>query len=46
MEDFDETLFVVWRANLSVLVGSPGGAGRLARMMNFSPSFMKLIVAG
>jgi hypothetical protein len=46
MEDFDETLFVVWRANLTMLVGSPGGAGRLARMMNFSPSFMKLIVAG
>jgi hypothetical protein len=46
MEDFDETLFLVWRSNLQVLVGSPGGAGRLARMMNFSPSFMKLIVAG
>ncbi|WP_232316799.1 hypothetical protein [Candidatus Burkholderia verschuerenii] len=46
MEDFDETLFLVWRANLKVLTGSPGGAGRLARMMNFSPSFMKLIVAG
>ncbi|BAN24929.1 putative uncharacterized protein [Caballeronia insecticola] len=46
MEDFDETLFLVWRANLGVLVGTPGGAGRLARMMNFSPTFMKLIVAG
>ncbi|GAB5095303.1 hypothetical protein P9250_14245 [Caballeronia sp. LP006] len=46
MEDFDETLFVVWRANLNVLVGSPGGAARLARMMSFSPSLMKLIVAG
>jgi len=46
MEDFDETLFVVWRMNLNVLVGTPGGAARLARMMNFSPSFMKLIVAG
>jgi len=46
MEDFDETLFVVWRANLNVLTGSAGGAARLARMMNFSPSFMKLIVAG
>lgn len=46
MEDFDETLFVVWRSNLNVLVGTPGGAGRLARMMNFSPTFMKLIVAG
>jgi hypothetical protein len=46
MEDFDETLFLVWRANLNVLVGSAGGAGRLARMMSFSPSFMKLIVAG
>jgi hypothetical protein len=46
MEDFDETLFLTWRANLNVLVGTPGGAGRLARMMNFSPTFMKLIVAG
>ncbi|SAK96773.1 hypothetical protein AWB77_05651 [Caballeronia fortuita] len=46
MEDFDETLFIVWRNNLNVLVGTPGGAARLARMMNFSPTFMKLIVAG
>jgi hypothetical protein len=46
MEDFDETLFLVWRSNLNVLVGTPGAAGRLARMMSFSPTFMKLIVAG
>ncbi len=31
-----------------MLCGTPGGAGRLARMMNFSPTatFVKLIVAG
>jgi hypothetical protein len=46
MEDFDETLYVVWRANLNVLAGSSAGAARIARMMNFSPSFMKLILAG
>ena len=46
MEDFDEALYHVWQANLNVLTGSPGGASRLARMMTFSPSHMKLIVAG
>jgi hypothetical protein len=46
MEDFDESLYVVWRANLKVLTGSPGGASRLARMMTFSPSHMRLIVDG
>lgn len=46
MEDFDETLYVVWRANLNVLADSPAGGSRIARMMNFSPSFMKLILAG
>jgi hypothetical protein len=46
MEDFDETLYVVWRANLNVLAASPAGGARLARMMNFSPSHMKLILAG
>ena len=33
MEDFDESLYHVWQANLNVLTGSPGGASRLARMM-------------
>jgi len=46
MEDFDETLYVVWRANLNVLAGSPAGGARIARMMSFSPSHMKLILAG
>lgn len=46
MEDFDESLYHVWQANLDVLTGSAGGASRLARMMTFSPSHMKLIVAG
>ncbi|AMM17242.1 hypothetical protein AX768_23685 [Burkholderia sp. PAMC 28687] len=46
MEDFDETLYVVWRSNLNVLAGSPAGGARIARMMSFSPSHMKLILAG
>src|ERR1700674_5994439 len=46
MEDFDETLYLVWRANLNVLAGSPAGGARIARMMSFSPSYMKLILAG
>ena len=46
MEDFDETLYLVWRANLNVLAGSPAGGARIARMMSFSPSHMKLILAG
>jgi hypothetical protein len=46
MEDFDETLYVVWRSNLNVLAGSLAGGARIARMMNFSPSYMKLILAG
>jgi hypothetical protein len=46
MEDFDETLYIVWRSNLNVLAGSPAGGARIARMMSFSPSYMKLILAG
>jgi hypothetical protein len=46
MEDFDESLYLVWRANLNVLAGSPAGGARIARMMSFSPSYMKLILAG
>ena len=46
MEDFDETLYLVWQANLNVLAGSPAGGARIARMMSFSPSYMKLILAG
>lgn len=46
MEDFDETLYVVWRSNLNMLAGSPAGGARIARMMSFSPSYMTLILAG
>ncbi len=46
MEDFDETLYTIWRANLNMLAGSPAGGGRIARMMSFSPSYMSLILAG
>lgn len=46
MEDFDEAQYLVWKNNLSLLAGTPGASGRLARMMTFSPSHMKLILAG
>jgi hypothetical protein len=46
MEDSDEALLPVWRANLVVLTASTGAATRLARMMSFSASYLKLILAG
>jgi hypothetical protein len=46
MEDADELLLPVWRANLVLLTGDVGAANRLARMMTFSASYLKLMLAG
>jgi hypothetical protein len=46
MEDTGATLTPVWRANLALLTREVGAATRLARMMTFSASYMKLILSG
>jgi hypothetical protein len=46
MEDSGATLMPVWRANLALLTREVGAVTRLARMMTFSESYMKLIVSG
>jgi hypothetical protein len=46
MDDSDETLLPVWRANLAVLTREVGAATRLARMMTFSASYLKLMLTG
>ncbi|HVE07251.1 MAG TPA: hypothetical protein VNE00_08370 [Paraburkholderia sp.] len=46
MEYSDESLLPVWRANLTVLTREVGAASRLARMMTFSESYLKLMLAG
>jgi hypothetical protein len=46
MEDSGAALMPVWRANLAMLTREVGAVTRLARMMTFSESYMKLIVSG
>ncbi|WP_042273173.1 hypothetical protein [Paraburkholderia heleia] len=46
MDDANATLMPMWRANLALLTREVGSATRLARMMTFSASYMKLIVSG
>ncbi|MBV8259907.1 MAG: hypothetical protein JO239_02900 [Paraburkholderia sp.] len=46
MDDANATLMPMWRANLVLLTREVGSATRLARMMTFSASHMKLIVSG
>jgi hypothetical protein len=46
MEYSDETLLSVWRGNLLLLTREVGAATRLARMMTFSASHLKLMLAG
>ena len=46
MEDSDESLLSTWRANLVVLTQEVGAATRLARMMTFSASYLKLMLSG
>ncbi|MGF6532964.1 hypothetical protein P3T20_003760 [Paraburkholderia sp. GAS206C] len=46
MEDSDEFLLSIWRANLVVLTQEVGAATRLARMMTFSASYLKLMLSG
>lgn len=46
MEDTGAALLPVWRANLALLTREVGAATRLARMMTFSASYMKLILSG
>jgi hypothetical protein len=47
MEDSDELLLLpVWRANLVLLTREVGAATRLARMMTFSASYLKLMLSG
>jgi hypothetical protein len=46
MDDANAMLMPVWRANLVLLTREVGSATRLARMMTFSASYMKLIVSG
>ncbi|PVX59785.1 hypothetical protein [Paraburkholderia unamae] len=46
MDDANATLMPLWRANLALLTREVGSATRLARMMTFSASHMKLIVSG
>ncbi|WP_322034236.1 hypothetical protein [Paraburkholderia sp. J76] len=46
MDDANATLMPMWRANLALLTREVGSATRLARMMTFSASHMKLIVSG
>jgi len=46
MDDTGAILLPVWRANLALLTREVGAATRLARMMTFSASYMKLILSG
>jgi hypothetical protein len=46
MEDSDELMLPVWRANLVLLTREVGAATRLARMMTFSASYLKLMLSG
>jgi hypothetical protein len=46
MEDSDEAQLTVWRANLVLLTREVGAAARLARMMTFSASYLKLMLSG
>ncbi|NML34815.1 hypothetical protein [Paraburkholderia antibiotica] len=46
MDDSDELLLPVWRANLVLLTSEVGAATRLARMMTFSASYLKLMLSG
>ncbi|SEI38356.1 hypothetical protein SAMN05192539_100175 [Paraburkholderia diazotrophica] len=46
MEYSDEYLLPVWRTNLALLTREVGASTRLARMMTFSPSYLKLMLAG
>ncbi|WEY40517.1 MULTISPECIES: hypothetical protein [Paraburkholderia] len=46
MDESGESLLPVWRANLVLLTRKVGAATRLARMMTFSESYLKLILAG
>lgn len=41
-----DELLPVWRANLVLLTGEVGAASRLARMMTFSESYLKLMLSG
>jgi hypothetical protein len=42
----DDSLLPVWRANLLLLTREVGAASRLARMMTFSASYLKLMLSG
>jgi len=46
MEDSEASLLPVWRANLVVLTQEVGAATRLARMMTFSATLLKLMLSG
>ncbi|WP_322009599.1 hypothetical protein [Paraburkholderia sp. J12] len=46
MEDTGATLMPIWRANLALLTREVGAVTRLARMMTFSASYLKLILSG
>ncbi|PLZ04371.1 hypothetical protein CY652_01520 [Burkholderia sp. WAC0059] len=46
MNDSGASLLPVWRANLALLTREVGASTRLARMMTFSPSYLKLILSG
>jgi hypothetical protein len=45
MEYSDESLLPIWRANLALLTREVGAVTRLARMMTFSASYLKLMLA-
>ena len=46
MDDTGTELLHVWRANLVLLTREVGAATRLARMMTFSETYLKLILSG
>ncbi|PXW23479.1 hypothetical protein [Paraburkholderia caballeronis] len=46
MDDTGTALLPVWRANLVLLTREVGAAMRLARMMTFSASYLKLMLSG
>lgn len=46
MEDSEDSLLPVWRANLVLLTREVGAASRLAKMMTFSASYLKLMLSG
>jgi len=46
MDDTGSELIPVWRANLVLLTREVGAVTRLARMMTFSESYLKLILLG